>query len=421
MWEFLRGRGESGAVVERTEPVLQAAPVPAVQNSVSVLDLMAAADVWLPGAPGVATPVVTPRTSMRVGAVYACARILAGVIACSRPIVRDASGNVVQDGVASLLTSRPNEHMSAAVFQECSFTDKLLGGDWISYIERDRRGVPVALHRHNPQAVGVELKAGRLKYSGTYADGRRVEWDQDDVLHVPGFGRWNHRGLSVIACGAQAVGLGMSIEEYAASFFQNDATPGGIISYPGKVSSDQADEIRAYWERRHSGPGSAHKPAVLSENGKFQPIQIPAADAQLIQQREFQVVDISRMFGVPPWMINSTEKTTSWGSGMVEQFMAFVRVTVLPHLIRIQQEIENKILPPGYTVEYDYKYLLRGDQKTRNEGHKMALGGGAAPGWMTPNEVRISEGLDTLPGGDALYVPSAASVQTTNGNGEDDQ
>lgn len=102
--------------------------------------------------------------------------------------------------------------------------------------------------------------------------------------------------------------------------------------------------------------------------------------------------------------------------------MAFVRVTVLPHLIRIQQEIENKLLPPGHTVEYDYKYLLRGDQKTRNEGHKMALGGGANPGWMTPNEVRISEGLEPLPGGDTLHIPQVtAPAQTNNGNGENGQ
>ena len=311
--------------------------------------------------------------------------------------------------------------MTGAVYHECSFADLLLGGDWISQIVRDRSGRPVALHRHDPSAVSVEMREGRLRYSGTYADGRRTEWDQDDVLHVPGFGRWNHRGLSVISCGALAVGLGMSIEGFAASFFQNSATPGGVISYPGKLGTEQAAALSEFWERRHSGAGAAHKPAVLSEGGTFTPIQIPAADAQLIEQREFQVVDISRMFGVPPWMINSTEKTTSWGSGMVEQFMAFIRVTVLPHLVRVQQEIESKLLPPRHTVEYDYKYLLRGDQKTRHESHKMALGGGAQPGWMTANEVRISEGLDTLPGGDVLYMPVVGGRQAGNGNGENDQ
>ena len=78
MLEFLRRRAASSAVVERAEPVLQAPPVTAVSNAVSLTDLLSAADVFLPNAPGVATPIVNARTAMRVGAVYACARILAG-------------------------------------------------------------------------------------------------------------------------------------------------------------------------------------------------------------------------------------------------------------------------------------------------------------------------------------------------------
>jgi hypothetical protein len=52
---------------------------------------------------------------------------------------------------------------------------------------------------------------------------------------------------------------------------------------------------------------NAHRlPLVLTEGTEAKEISINAKDAQLLEARKFQVVDIARAFGVPPHMIGET-------------------------------------------------------------------------------------------------------------------
>jgi hypothetical protein len=57
-------------------------------------------------------------------------------------------------------------------------------------------------------------------------------------------------------------------------------------------------------------------------------LSLTAKDAQLLESRKFQVEDIARAFGVPPWMLGSMEKTTSWGSGVEQMGIGFLIYTL---------------------------------------------------------------------------------------------
>ena len=58
------------------------------------------------------------------------------------------------------------------------------------------------------------------------------------------------------------------------------------------------------------------------------------SDAQYLETRKFQVEDIARIFGVLLFMIQFTEKTTSWGSGIEQMSMGYMRYTLLPWVRR---------------------------------------------------------------------------------------
>jgi len=140
-----------------------------------------------------------------------------------------------------------------------------------------------------------------------------------------------------------------------------------------------------------------------------------AEDAQLLETRKFQVIEIARAFGVPPHMVGETSASTSWGSGIEQMSIGFVRYTLGPHLRRIEQELNRKLWPrsPRYFVEFNRDGLLAGDSKTESEVISKSLGGPGAQGWMTVNEARRIKNLPPVPGGDVLYltnVPQGASV-----------
>lgn len=99
-----------------------------------------------------------------------------------------------------------------------------------------------------------------------------------------------------------------------------------------------------------------------------------AEDAQLIESRQFSVIDICRFFGVPPVMIGETEKTSSWGSGVEQMARWFTTFTLNDHLTAIEQELEAKLFRDGFFAEFDESELTRGDTKTRGEFYRIARG-----------------------------------------------
>jgi HK97 family phage portal protein len=121
-------------------------------------------------------------------------------------------------------------------------------------------------------------------------------------------------------------------------------------------------------------------------------------------------------------MINETEKSTSWGTGIEQQSIGFVRYTLQPHLNRIEQEINRKLFRNnGYFCEFYTNAIMKGDTKARNESYQISLGGNQQPGWVTINEVRKLENLPPVDGGDELYRPLTGEPQESEQTTEFDQ
>jgi HK97 family phage portal protein len=242
---------------------------------------------------------------------------------------------------------------------------------------------------------------------------------QDDVLHFPGFGFDGIEGESVIRFAArQAVGTALAADEFSGEFFANGTTPSAVITYPAGVAptDPQKDYMRQQFEERHTGRGNRHKPLLLVNGGKLEPVSMTAEDAQLLETRKFQVIEIARAFGVPPHMIGETSASTSWGSGIEQMSIGFVRYTLTPHLRRIEQELNRKLWPRSYKyfVEFNRDGLLAGDSKTEAEVFGKALGGPGAQGWMTVNEVRHIKNLEPIAGGNVLIFPTQKQPSQNN-------
>jgi phage portal protein BeeE len=67
---------------------------------------------------------------------------------------------------------------------------------------------------------------------------------------------------------------------------------------------------------------------------KFIPVTIPPEDAQFLGSRAFQTAEIARIFDVPLILLQSHEKTTSWGTGIEQLMIGFVQQTIAPWVMR---------------------------------------------------------------------------------------
>lgn len=364
---------------------------------------------------------VTEHTAMRIAAVYACVRLIAGAIA-GLPIhvyERDSEGNKkrADHPYEALVNTSPVSGFTASSFWEMIVTQMLLRADAPAYIIRNAAGQATGLLPLKRSQVVIKRITGgdprwpiRLVYYVTTPDGT-FGADQADMLHFPCFGFNGVHSMSVIEWGARnGIGIAIRGDEFAGTYFKNGASPQFAFKTEKKMSKELRESLIEAYLEKYSGMGVNGLPLVLTEGMSVQELSISAKDAQIIETRQWQVNDIARAFGVPPHMIGETSKQTSWGAGIEEMSIGFVTYTLKPHLQRIVQELNAKLFRRGaYFFEHSVTGLLRGDHAARSDFYAKALGGTQNPAWMTPNEVRKLENLPPIEGGDTLNGPNEAS------------
>jgi hypothetical protein len=200
------------------------------------------------------------------------------------------------------------------------------------------------------------------------------------------------------------VGTSIATADYNGRFFSNGARPDFALMTDGTINEDQAKMLRTTWHDRHGGAGNAHLPAILTGGLKVQQLTMTPEDSQILATCSWNLEEICRVLGVPPHMVGSTEKSSSWGTGQENMGRGFVKYTLLRDLRKFEQEINRKFWPlrEKYFVEFDVSGIERGDLKSENESLRVALGRAGEPGWLSVNEVRRLKLLPPIEGGDSV-------------------
>lgn len=358
---------------------------------------------------------VNERTAMQTTAVYSCVRILAEAVA-SLPIhvyryTDNGKERVYAHPLYRLLHDEPNPEMTSFVFRETLMSHLLVFGNAYSQIIRDGNGRVVSLYPLLPDKMEVDRdEHGRLYYiysrysdeNPNFKDYGRVYLREQDVLHIPGLGFDGLVGYSPIAMAKNAVGMTLACEEYGASFFENGATPSGVLEHPGVLKDP--GKVRESWHSVYGGSRNAGKVAVLEEGMRYQQIGIPPEEAQFLETRKFQINEIARLYRIPPHMVGDLDKSSF--SNIEQQSLEFVKYTLDPWVIRWEQSLQRALLLPQEKQEYFIKMnvngLLRGDYQSRMAGYSV----GRQNGWLSANDIREMEDMNLIPeeDGGSLYL-----------------
>lgn len=225
-----------------------------------------------------------------------------------------------------------------------------------------------------------------------------VEYERSEVVHIKRFSLPGHlHGLSPIAAAAQGIGLGIAAERYGAAWFRDSANPSAVLEATESMTDDQVAVTQRQWIDSHGG---RRHPAVLTGGLKYKPIAIPPNESQFLETRKFQRSEIAMLYGIPPHMIGDTERSTSWGTGIEQQSIGFVRYTLRPWLTCIETALSD-LLPRGQYVRFNVDALLRGDTRSRYESYVQARNAG----WLNVNEIRALEDRGPVPDGDSYIQP----------------
>ena len=367
---------------------------------------------------------VSPLRALQCSAVYACVGLLAESIAqLPVKVYRgfDGERREERDSWAyRLLASRPCPWLTSFNWRELAMFCLCLRGDFYAYKVRDALGRVVELLPLLPGSISVrQLPTWEIEYRVSFANGDIRTVGQRDIFHVMYRSLDGVTGMSPIACQRETIGLTLAAQEHGAATFGNGAKPGGVLSVPGNLTDEAYARLKTNWQSAYSGE-NAGATAILEQGVKFEPLSMTNADAQFLETRRFQVEDIARIYGIPLFMIQSTEKTTSWGSGIEQMSMGYVRYTLLPWVRRWEQAIARDIIDDageeGLEVRFNLDGLQRGDLRTRYDAYQKGINMGV----LTPNEVRKMEDMDPYEGGDVHLTPMNMRIDGEEGDVSND-
>lgn len=357
---------------------------------------------------------VSEITSLKYSVVWASVGLITDAVCFLTPeafSVNPDTGKVEPRPTPRWIESPHPEIRRSDLWAQLLVSVLLWGNGYALIIRRQSDGQIVGLYPLRPQDVNCvwELDAfgfstGVKKYQ--VMGGRWLS--SADILHIQGPTLPGEpKGMSVITQAKEAVGLGLTLEEFGARYFAQGSMAKVVISVPTKLDEKQALDLVKTYERFHKGPGNWHRPAVLSgKDAHIENISIPPEDAQFLESREFQAVDVARWFRVPPHRVGIISKQSSWGSGLSEENMAMVQHTFRPWIRRFE-EVLTAYAPGGedrgLRVRLQEAELLRGTFKEQVD----AWGAAVEKQIATPNEARKALGLDPIAGGDKLVVPPA--------------
>ena len=355
--------------------------------------------------------ILSANVALRLGTVWACIRLLSETIG-TLPLGfyrRDTNGarlSATDHPLYALLHDSPNADQTAAEFWESVVASLCTAGNY--YAKKEFAGSRlVALNpfRDGSMAVLRDRFGARIyRYSGRNGV---VDYREDEIFHVRGFGVGGDTGLSPISYARDSLALAIDTEDAARSSARNGMRGAGFLIVPGKPDAEQKKGLREAFIDPMVGPNATAKAGILEQGMDWKEVKgLPAADLQLLEGRAFNVEDLCRWFRVPPFMIGHTEKSTSWGTGLEQQMIGFLTFSLRPYLTRIEQAVKKQLLAPAERATFYAEFNLEGLLRADSAGRAALYASAGQNGWMDRNEIRQLENKEPRPGADVLTVQS---------------
>lgn len=353
--------------------------------------------------------------SMTLAAVHRCVTVIMNSVA-SLPVrlyVYDKDGykSEVKNNLSYLLGKKPNHKMNSYTFYSLIVKDILLNGNAYALILRENGNIVGFQYIPAGLVTPIDMIT-RIDYQVTGINGIVK---QEDILHFMNYTENGVFGLSVLTHARRTLGIADAGDKAAENFYKSGGCTSGFLKFEGPSSGKQREEILSAWNTATGGPNNGPNGiAVLPANVSYTQLSVDPADAQLLESRKFEVIDICRFFGVSPLKVFSLENASYNSIEATE--LAFLNDTLRPLLTKIENELETKLFKPEdrFDIKFDVSELLRTDKKSQAEYFTKLFNLGV----LSPNDIRKELDMNSIEGGDIhvaqINLTSIKNLETIN-------
>ncbi len=350
----------------------------------------------------------TTDKAMLLSTVYRCVSLIADSVAMLpfEPYKTDSKGykkKYIKHPSYHVLNCEPNQRMTRFTFIKLLVSSMLLRGNGYAYIVREPNGDVKELIYLPSEYVTIVPPKYIYQPVSYKVVGFEFDVASSDMIHLLNYTYDGVGGISTLSFARETLKLSSNSEEHANNFFSGGCNVGGILTVNSTLNARQKQDIKDSWNKTfNSNNGTSNGLAVLEGSMSYQPISVNAKDAQLLETRQYNVIDICRFFNVSP--IKAFDLSHANYSSSESANLSFLSETLQPILEKIELEFRRKLFQEhtNIIVKFDISELLKTDKQSQAEYYqKMILNG-----VMSINEVRKQ--LDLLPveGGDTNIAPA---------------
>lgn len=345
---------------------------------------------------------ISAQTALSITAVGSAIKVISEAAACLDVAVKV----VAQDGSEREVVGHP-------------VTGLLRGqaNDWTSGFELIRDLMIDALSDDRGGVVWANKIGGRVVELIRYRSGVvQIDLDQDtgqpffkiknqavsglDMIHLRA-----PLGRSPLSLAREAIGVAYVLQRHAANLFSKGARPSGALSIPKDLGEKALIALKAAWAATHEADGDSGKTAFLYDGVSFVPFTFTSTDAQFLENRKFQILEIARAFRVPPSMLFDLDRAT-WGN--TEQLgKEFLTYCLEPWLKALEGALGRVLftaaeIAGGHVIRFDRDDMTRADLQTRSTTINSLISAKV----INRNEGRSWIGLGPVAGGEVFENPN---------------
>lgn len=363
----------------------------------------------VPTATGVS---LSSEAALRVPAVSSAIRVISEAAASLDVTVKspDEKRVLTDDPAAALLTGEANEWTTGYELIRDLLIDALkndAGGlAWVNRVN----GRPIEIIRHRPGVISVEYH--QTTGEPAYKINNRPE-PAANIIHLR-----SPFGCAPLSLAREAIAVAFVMERHASRLFGRGARPSGALMFPTGMGEESVMKARAAWRATHEGEDAGGRTAILYDGAEFVPFTLNSTDAQFLENRKFQILEIARAFRVPPSMLFELDRAT-W-SNTEQMGREFLVYCLEPWLRALEGALHRGLFLPderkGRVIRFDRDDLTRADLNTR----ATVISSLISSRTINPNEGRNWLGMQPYDDGEEFANPHISTNQNDTDKPEGD-
>lgn len=297
----------------------------------------------------------------------------------------------IEDDRVNLINFDTKDTLDGFQFKKQWVRDYLIGKGGYAYINR-RLNKVISLHYVDENKISVFkntdpiFKAIKFSVDGNF-------YEPYSFLKIIRATKDGAQGEAIISQIENALQTSLGMLKYQLGLVKTGGNKKGFVKSPKKLSKEAIEALKAAWQELYTN--SEQNVVVLNDGLEFQESSNTSLEMQINQSKITLNNEIDKIFGID----NDDEK--------------YFKFAISPIITAIETALNRDLLleteKDSYFFAADMTEITKLDMKSRFEAYNTALSGK----WITRNEIRYKENMDSIDGLDTIDMGLGACIFDT--------